>query len=91
MSRTTREEELMIEIERLRAWLYKIKNEAFKETRHSVIEWLAEQSLVYSHCVCQPDWSATEDWAKLGVWPPTLTEEPVVAPPENMIDPRAKL
>lgn len=44
-NRTAREKELMIEIERLRAWLYKIKGEAWKETKHGVIEWLAEQSL----------------------------------------------
>ena len=68
--RTVREEELMIEVERLRAWLYKIQNEASKETKCDVIEWLAEQSLVRSHCAAQPDWGHTEDWAPLGVWPP---------------------
>jgi len=82
-NRTVREEELMIEVERLRAWLCKIKNEAFKETKHAVIEWLAEQSLVRSHCVTHPDWGHTEDWAKLGVWPPVKSEEPTVAPPDN--------
>ena len=82
--RTLREEELMIEVERLRAWLYKIKNEAFKETRHAVIEWLAEQSLVRSHCAAHPDWGTTEDWAKLGVWPPIKIDEPTVSPPDTV-------
>jgi len=67
--RTAREEELTIEVERLRAWLYKIQNEAFKEAAHAVIERLAEQSLVYSHCVTHPDWGPNENWAKIGVWP----------------------
>ena len=73
--RTAREEELMIEVERLRAWLYKIKNEAFKESGHDLIEWLAEQSLIQSHCVIIPDWGHTEQWAKLGVWPPAKAKE----------------
>ncbi len=73
--RTAREEELMIEIERLRAWIYKIKNEAFKETKHTIIGWLAEQSLVRSHCVTHPDWGSNENWAKLGLWPPIKIEE----------------
>ena len=83
MTRTAREEELMIEVERLRAWLYKIKNEAFKETKHAVIEWLAEQSLVRANCATHPDWGSTESWAKLGVWPPAKFDEKTVAPPEN--------
>ena len=83
--RTAREEELMIEVERLRAWLHKIKNEAFKETRHAVIEFLAEQSLVRSHCVTHPDWGTTENWAKLGLWPPSRADEPTNAPEENAI------
>lgn len=81
--RTAREEELMIEVERLRAWLYKIKNEAFKETRHAVLEWLAEESLIRSHCVTHPDWERTEDWAKLGVWPPIKADERTVALPDQ--------
>ena len=72
MTRTTREEELMIEVERLRAWLHKIRTEAYKEAPPETIEWLAEQSLIRSHCVCHPDWGATEDWAKLGLWPPAI-------------------
>lgn len=76
MSRTAREEELMIEVERLKAWLYKIKNEAFKETKHAVIERLAEQSLVRANCATHTDWGNTEDWAKLGVWPPAKIDEP---------------
>jgi hypothetical protein len=82
--RTSREEELMIEVERLRAWLYKIKNEAWKETRHAVIEWLAEQSLVRSHCVTYPDWGTTENWARLGVWPPMKADEATVEPPDTI-------
>jgi hypothetical protein len=70
MSRTAKEEELMIEVERLRAWLNKIKNEAYKETKLPVIEWLAEQAIIRSHCVTHPDWRTNEDWAKLGSWPP---------------------
>lgn len=77
--RTAREEELMIEVERLRAWLHKIKIEAFKETRHAVLEWLAEHALTRSHCVTHPDWGSTEDWAKLGVWPPARTDGPTIA------------
>jgi len=69
-SRTVVEEELMIEVERLRAWLKKIQTEAYKEKKPAVLEWLAEQSLIRSHCVTHPDWKVTEDWAKLGVWPP---------------------
>lgn len=72
--RTAREEELMIEVERLRAWLHKIRIEAEKETLHAAIEWLAQQSLVWSHCVTHPDWGTTENWAKLGVWPPKKPE-----------------
>jgi len=83
MPRTAREEELMIEVERLKAWLYKIKNEAFKETKHAVIEWLAEQAIVHSHCVTHPDWGHTENWAKIGVWPPGNVDQPTVAIPEN--------
>ncbi len=69
-SRTATEEELMIEVERLRAWLKKIQVEAYKEKKPAVLEWLAEQALIRSHCVTHPGWKVNEDWAKLGVWPP---------------------
>lgn len=64
-----REEELQIEIERLRAWLYKIQIEAFKGTEIGILESLAEQSLLHSSAACHPQWGATQDWAKLGRWP----------------------
>lgn len=64
-----REEELQIEIERLRAWLHKIQCEAYKETSLSVIERFADQALVHSNAACHPQWGHTQDWAKLGVWP----------------------
>ena len=72
--RTAREEELMIEVDRLKAWITKIKNEAWKETKHEVIEQLAEAAIVHSHCVTHPDFDSTEDWARLGVWPPLKIE-----------------
>jgi len=81
--RTAYQEELMIEVERLRAWLHKIENEAWKETKHAVIELLAEQALVRSHCVTHPNWGHTEDWAKLGVWPPVRIEELTAWPQED--------
>ena len=86
LKRTAREEELMIEVERLRAWLYKIQQEAYKETNVVVIEWLAGQSLIRSHCAAHPDWGATEDWATLGIWPPAIIDKPTVAPPEIQAD-----
>ena len=66
----------MIEVERLRAWLHKIKNEAYKETKHAVIEWLAEQAVIRSHCVTHPNWRTNEDFAKLGSWPPMSIVDP---------------
>lgn len=78
--RTAVEEELMIEVERLKAWITKIRNEAYKETKIAVIEWLAEQAIMYSHCVTHPRWKVNEDWAKLGVWPPpTIVDKHEVA------------
>lgn len=68
--RSAKEEELMIEVERLRSWLKKIQVEAYKETKLAVIEWLAEQAIIHSHCVTHPEWRINEDWAKLGSWPP---------------------
>ena len=71
LTRTTREEELQIEIERLKAWLGFIANEAWKisgETSFNTEE-LASTAIAHSSCVTQPDWGHTEDWAKLGVWP----------------------
>ena len=68
--RSAVEGELMIEVERLKAWIGKIRVEAYKETKPAVIEWLAEQALIHSHCATHPQWKVNEDWAKLGSWPP---------------------
>lgn len=68
--RSVVEEELMIEVERLKAWIGKIRVEAYKETKLAVIEWLAEQAIIHSHCATHPQWRVNEDWAKLGSWPP---------------------
>ena len=79
-SRMAAEEELMIEVERLRSWLKKIQTEAYKEKKPAVLEWLAEQALIRTHCVTHPDWKVNEDWAKLGVWPPaTVPSADVIA------------
>ena len=72
LTRTTREEELQIEIERLKAWLGFIANEASKAGFISLpddIEGLATTAIAHGSCVTHPDWGHTEDWAKLGVWP----------------------
>ena len=67
---TVREEELQIEVERLKAWLNFIKNETWKEQKTlAEIEAMADRAIQYSSCAVQPDWGHTEDWAKLGVWP----------------------
>jgi hypothetical protein len=66
---TAREEELQIEIERLKAWLYKIQNEAWKGTPRATIEEMAELAIRYGSCAAHPDWGHTENWAKLGLWP----------------------
>jgi len=67
LTRTVREEELQIEIERLKAWLGFIANEAWKSGLDT--EELATTAIAHSSCVTHPDWGHTEDWAKLGVWP----------------------
>jgi hypothetical protein len=69
--RTAREEELMIEVERLKAWLHKIKIEAWKDNADALvrIERMAEQAVAHGSCVCQPDWEPSEQWASLGLWP----------------------
>ena len=75
LTRTTREEELQIEVERLKSWLGFIANEAWKADRQSYeetsheIERFARTAIAHGSCVTHPDWGHTEDWAKLGVWP----------------------
>ena len=70
MKRTVREEELQIEVERLKAWLGFIANESWKrDDGESKIEALARTAIAHSSCVTQPDWGHTEDWAQLGIWP----------------------
>ena len=72
LTRTTREEELQIEVERLKAWLGFIANESWKGDDGfwpPNIERLAQTAIAHGSCVTQPDWGHTEDWAKLGVWP----------------------
>jgi len=74
LTRTVREEELQIEVERLKAWLGFIANEAWKagldtELATRDTEELATTAIAHSSCVTHPNWGHTEDWAKLGVWP----------------------
>lgn len=64
-------EEMQIEVERLKAWLNKIKNEAWKETPVVNIERMAEDAIKHGSCAAQPQWGSTQDWAKLGLWPTT--------------------
>lgn len=66
---TVREEELQIEIERLKGWLNFIENEAWKETPLSIIEAMAGDAIKHSSCVVHPDWTSTKDWAAIGLWP----------------------
>lgn len=76
--RTAREEELMIEVERLKAWLGKIENEAWKnQISMATIERMAGTAIQYGSCGCQPEWQPSENWAKIGLWPSnTSTKEP---------------
>lgn len=67
---------MQIEVERLKAWLGFIANEAWKENKSGCmasceldIEALARTAIAHSSCATHPDWGHTEDWAKLGVWP----------------------
>ena len=75
--RTTREEELQIEVERLKAWLDKIQHEAWKETPLATIEDMARRAIQHSACATHPDWGHTEDWATLGFWPKHFSAEAV--------------
>ena len=75
LTRTTREEELQIEVERLKAWLEFIANEAWKSEKPD-LETFARTAIKYSSCVIHPDWEHTEGWAKLGVWPRKLPGMP---------------
>lgn len=68
--RTAREEELQIEVDRLVAWLQKIKNHAYREEPAAEIEWLAGQSILRSARAAVTEWGPNEDRANLGVWPP---------------------
>jgi len=74
MTRTAKEEELMIEIERLKAWIGKIMHEAWKGTDICKIEYMAEKAIMHSSCVIHTDFEPCEDWAALGVWPPKCGE-----------------
>lgn len=67
--RSAREEELQIEIERLRAWIYKIQNEAVKERSVALIEHMASIALRSSSAAAHTQWGHTEDYARLGRWP----------------------
>ena len=68
--RTERETELQCEIERLKAWLYKIQNMAYQEQDIAKIEGAARESLIHSNCATQSDWGGKEEWPILGKWPP---------------------
>lgn len=68
--RTAREEELQIEVDRLVAWLQKIKNHAYRQEPVYEIEWLAEQSILRSARAAVTEWGPNEDRANLGAWPP---------------------
>lgn len=68
-NRTTREEELQIEVERLKSWLHFIQVEAYKEVAIHRIEQAAEDAIKHSSCAVHPDWEPTEDWATIGTWP----------------------
>lgn len=65
-----REEELQIEIERLKCWLGKIQTEAWKGATPAELEGLAETALRHGNAAAQTDWRHLPDWAPLGVWPP---------------------
>lgn len=67
--RTAREEELQIEVTRLKLWLGAMEHEAWKGTEHSKIEEMASRAIAYSSCAAHPDWGHTEEFAKLGLWP----------------------
>lgn len=72
----TREQLLQVEIERLRAWLYKIKNEAYKGASADLVEYMAEQSIDHSACAAHPALPSNFDWPKLGTWPPAVASLP---------------
>ena len=76
--RTAREEELQIEVDRLVAWLEKIKNHAYREEPVAQIEWLARQSLLHSSRAAVTEWGPNEDRANLGAWPPKTVSRHVV-------------
>ena len=80
--RTEREEDLQVEIERLKSWLHKIQNVAYMEnqpTDINKIEWAAREALVKSNCAAHCDWESKEEWPTLGKWPPNTIPDSVLA------------
>lgn len=62
-----------IEIERLKSWLTKIKNEAWKETPVEILEAMAQDSTIYSNCAIHT--KLPRDWEEQGKWPPEKVNE----------------